>query len=269
MRTPRVGEVICMAPQMFGPFHIGVALGGGAAAVILAKIVSRGADRSEGCSSQNGSANIGLYRLLFVCGLVMAASEVWKQLFYYRVVYHAFNWWYFPFQLCSVPMYLCLALPALKERGRTVVCTFLWSFTFLGTAAALIYPQDMLRPYTALTAHAFGWHLLLVFISFVCFFGRLAGDRARDFGGAVLLFLGLAGVATAVNVIGEHAGTILGTYPNMFYISPYHLSDQPGFHGASQVIGIWPAIAVYLAGIVGIAAVLHGIYAKTWRFRVK
>ncbi|MBQ1514678.1 MAG: hypothetical protein IIZ51_02380, partial [Lachnospiraceae bacterium] len=91
-----------MAPQMFGAFHIVTALGGGALAVILAKIVSRRPADT-------------LYRVLFVCGIVMACSEIWKQVFYYRMVFHAFNWWYFPFQLCSVPMYLCLALPALKE----------------------------------------------------------------------------------------------------------------------------------------------------------
>ena len=239
-----------MAPQMFGPFHIAAALGGGALAVILAKIVSRRPADT-------------LYRVLFVCGIVMACSEIWKQVFYYRVVYHAFNWWYFPFQLCSVPMYLCLALPALKERGRAAVCTFLWGFTFLGAAAALIYPQDMLRPYAALTAHAFGWHLLLVFISFLCFFGGLAGRRGRDFGATVVLFFALALGATVVNVIGERLGTIPGTYPNMFYISPYHLSDQPGFRGASEAIGIVPSLAVYLGCIVGIAGVLQLIYMKT------
>ena len=239
-----------MAPQMFGAFHIATALGGGALAVILAKIVSRRPADT-------------LYRVLFVCGIVMACSEIWKQVFYYHMVFHAFNWWYFPFQLCSVPMYLCLALPALKERGKTAVCTFLWSFTFLGAAAALIYPQDMLRPYAALTVHAFAWHLLLVFISFLCFFGGLAGRNGRWFGGAVLLFFALALGATAVNVIGERAGTIPGTYPNMFYISPYHLSDQPGFRGASAVIGIGPSLAVYLGCIIAIAGVLHLVYMKT------
>ncbi|MBR0401095.1 MAG: hypothetical protein IJH73_01095, partial [Lachnospiraceae bacterium] len=106
-------------------------------------------------------------------------------------------------------------------------------------------------------------HLLLVFISFLCFFGGLAGRNGRWFGGAVLLFFALALGATAVNVIGERAGPIPGTYPNMVYISPYHLSDQPGFRGASAAIGIGPSLAVYLGCIIAIAGVLHLVYMKT------
>ena len=49
-------------------------------------------------------------RFLFYTGLVMAASEIWKQWTLTFVLGGgSYNWWYFPFQLCSVPMYLSFA----------------------------------------------------------------------------------------------------------------------------------------------------------------
>ena len=55
-------------------------------------------------------------RFFFICGMIMFLSELWKQ---YCITFiineHRYNWWYFPFQLCSIPMYLCLMLPFAPE----------------------------------------------------------------------------------------------------------------------------------------------------------
>lgn len=52
----------------------------------------------------------------FTCGILMAASEIWKQLTLTFLINHgAYDWWYFPFQLCSIPMYICLILPVISK----------------------------------------------------------------------------------------------------------------------------------------------------------
>lgn len=51
--------------------------------------------------------------LLFAAGVLLALSEVYKQIFRLELIDETFNVWYFPFQLCSMPMYLCLLLPFL------------------------------------------------------------------------------------------------------------------------------------------------------------
>lgn len=55
-------------------------------------------------------------RVLFTCGLILSAAELYKQGFLYYIVNGGqYDWWYFPFQLCSIPMYLCLLLPLLNR----------------------------------------------------------------------------------------------------------------------------------------------------------
>lgn len=55
--------------------------------------------------------------ILFSCGVFLALMELYKQAFLYAIEFHGhFDWWYFPFQLCSVPMYICLAAPLLHSE---------------------------------------------------------------------------------------------------------------------------------------------------------
>lgn len=66
----------------------------------------------------------------FTCGILMAASEIWKQLTLTFLINHgAYDWWYFPFQLCSIPMYICLILPVISSqkypRLHQILLTFL------------------------------------------------------------------------------------------------------------------------------------------------
>ena len=80
-------------------FHLLLSLAGIACAVLAAMFL---ADRK----------NLRPENVLFSCGLLLAFFELYKQGFLYFVVNgRCYNWWYFPFQLCSIPMYLCLAYP--------------------------------------------------------------------------------------------------------------------------------------------------------------
>ena len=65
----------------------------------------------------------------------------------------------FLFQLCSVPMYLCLLLPLLQTawHGRIARAfyTFLQDYGLLGGVMALAEPSGLMHPYWTLTLHGF------------------------------------------------------------------------------------------------------------------
>ena len=110
------------APSPYSAFHLGLTAAGLLTAFLLARRLSR---------TQRP------VKLLFICGLLLALSEVYKQLFRYYIVNGGhYDWWYFPFQLCSVPMYLCLLLPLLQTawHGRIARAfyTFLQDYGLLG-----------------------------------------------------------------------------------------------------------------------------------------
>lgn len=157
--------------------------------------------------------------ILFTVGLFLTISEVFKQLFYFFVIEdNAYSWGDFPFQLCSVPMYLCLIAPWLKpgkvQRG---MYSFMVLYNLLGGAISFAEPSGLLLDHWFLTLHALVWHMLLVFIGlFICFSGR-GGNRRSDYWPATWTFIALCGVAFGLNCFVQFG---LGEHMNMFFVGP-------------------------------------------------
>ena len=150
-------------PKPYSFFHIALSLTGIAFAVCLAACLNR----------RGGSVS----RRLFFAGLILAVSELYKQLFLTLAAHPGvYDWWYFPFQLCSVPMYLCLLLPFLPESKRGALYAFLQDFSLLGGFLALAEPSGLMHPYVTLTLHGFFWHFGLIFIGCSVF---LSGKTER------------------------------------------------------------------------------------------
>ena len=50
-------------------------------------------------------------KLLFLTGIFLLVIEIYKELFYFYIVNNGhYDWSTFPFQLCDIPMYICLII---------------------------------------------------------------------------------------------------------------------------------------------------------------
>ena len=185
--------------------------------------------------------------ILFSVGFVLAASEVFKQFFYYfAIMDNYYSWGDFPFQLCSVPMYLCLIAPWLKpgklQRG---MYSFMVLFNLLGGAISFTEPSGLLHEYWFLTCHALIWHTLLVFIGlFLCFSGR-GGNQKGDYAGAVGTFLVLCTIAFFLNLTVQQ---LCDSHMNMFFVGP---GDSPiiVFKQFSQWFGWYINTPIYIFAV--------------------
>ena len=243
------------APQLFSGFHIAASLLAAALAVVAALLVSRRAVSEK-----------RVRKVLAFTGWVLLFLEVYKQLFlYYTVNGQAFDFWYFPFQLCSVPMYLCIFLPLFKKRSRATLMTFMGGYTFVSAAAALIYPEDILRPYIALTAHGFIWHGILLFISLLIYITGCADSDLRGQGRAAVLFLILCMIAVNINIVAEPVmPAIRAAHPAvshdwaaMFYLNPFHISPQPVIGSIQKTAGIPAGLALYIIAIIIVSSLVN------------
>ena len=230
-------------PRPYSAFHLCLTAAGGLTAFLLARHLSR--------------AHAGQAAVLPVCGIILAVSEIYKQLFLYYIVNGgSFDWWYFPFQLCSVPMYLCLLLPLTKKAGLTrtsqAFLTFIQDYGFLGGVMALAEPSGLMHPYWTLTLHGLLWHLLLLFMGFFCAQSGLGGRSRARFLYALPLFLFCCAAATAVNILSHPYGNA-----DMFYISPYYPNGQAVFHQIALAVGTLPGNLLYLLSIILGAAIIH------------
>ena len=190
-------------------------------------------------------------RLFFLCGLLMLGSEIWKQLtLTFQLGRGQYNWWYFPFQLCSIPMYILLVYPWIRrERIRHVLLTFLMCYSLLGGIAVFADTSGLHYSLPSLTLHSYLWHILLILLGIfsgtVCI--KSFGNRSalRAFAGSTGLYLLCCLAAEIMNLSFDRLGTI-----NMFYINPDYRMQQIIFHNLSFLIGNLPAIFLYIAATI-------------------
>ncbi len=194
-------------------------------------------------------------KILLIIGLTLLIMEIWKQFYLYFVYYdHHYNVWYFPFQLCSTPMYLCIIRYFVNDKIRVKIDTYLKDYSMLGGVMALIVHDGFTYPdYPLLTAHGYLWHVLLITISVLIFINY--HSQTSKFTQGLYVFIPACIIATILNVLLHPYGNA-----DMFYISPYHISTQPVIKDIEKVIGILPGHLLYLAAVAFGAFIVHLIY---------
>ena len=234
---------------LFDGFHIFAVL-----LSVLAAVICAGRAARFVVASDKASRDERLIRILQVTGFALAAMEIFKQLYlHFSSGGGSYDWWYFPFQLCSVPMYLCILLPYAGQKLRSAFLTFMGGYTFVSAAAALIYPEDILNAAPVLTAHGFIWHAVLLFISLLILMTGAADPSVGVIARAALLFAGLSVVAVIINVLTGpvmRAGSAAHSYAAMFYLDPYHISAQPVISSIQETAGIPAGLLVYFLSII-------------------
>lgn len=240
-------------PKPYGLFHIVMLVCGIPLTILLAWKLRNKKEHSY-------------HRILFAAAVMLLIAEVYKQLFHFYIIDNkSYDWWIFPFQLCSLPMYLCLLLPFIKKsRWLIPLETFLMDFNLLGGLMALFVPDGLMHPYITLTMHAFLWHFLLLFIGFFIGFSKHGDTSLSGFLKTLPILFFCIGIATLLNVAFHPYGDI-----NMFYISPYTMTTQPVFSQIMQHTGILFGNLIYIFAMCIAALLIHLLRAMLRQTREK
>ena len=195
-------------------------------------------------------------RVLFVMSLLLLFLELAKQ---YGILMMEgrgqYNVWYFPFQLCSMPIYLGILnyrfpSPALR--------TFIRDFGFMGGVASLIVHRGLIHPgYPLLTLHGFVWHILLAGIAIYLTHAQACEESRGIFRKEAGIFFLAAFLAEGINVLLHPYGDC-----DMFYISPYHNSTQIVFCDLERITGRPLGILLYLLTVLFGAFLVHEGFRK-------
>ena len=202
-------------------------------------------------------------KTMLAFGIFFLVMEAAKQFYLYFGVFGEYNVWYFPFQLCSMPIYLCI-LYGLTGRGGTPFLTLLMDYGMLGGALSLIYHEGFtFAGHPLLTAHGYIWHTAMVILSILIFSSSIKQSHSaapevlsfKSYCRASALFLALAACAFVIDIALHPFGDC-----DMFYISPFHNSSQPVFGDVDAAIGKPAGIIIYLAAVIVGAGIVHTVY---------
>ena len=197
---------------------------------------------------------------LGIVGGILTISEIIKILFNTFIINGGnFAWWVFPFQLCSIPMYLCLICAFVKnEKFNSYLYEFMFGISLLTAFLTLAEPSGLHKDYIFLTWHSYIWHLTLIFIGLYLYFSKRACINKYGFLKAMAVFGVVATIAFILNLSIKQPGF------NAFYMSPYVPSQIVVFDK------IWLSAGWFvsnLAYVVAILAACAGVYYLAYLFR--
>lgn len=175
------------------------------------------------------------YTILTI-GILLILFETMKQLIY------SFNWnantqtsswnyqWYaFPFQFCSTPMYIMLAAGLSKKNlFRESLYAYLGTFALFGGLSVMFYPGDVFCSTIFINIQTMFWHGSMVVVGILLWVTNSIQIKQKTLIKASCVFAVMLAIAMALNYIWKFAGGLeTGQTFNMFYISPFDNCTLP------------------------------------------
>lgn len=203
-------------------------------------------------------------RITLICWIIMVVLELYKQFFYafhYVDDKYTYNWYYFPFQLCSTPLYVLPFVAFMKDsKLRDYFSSFISTFAFFGGLVVFVYPNDVFNtPQVGIHIQTMVHHgLQLVLGIYIAVYNRKKLD-IKYFLKSIPVFVACLVLAVLLNEI-VHGALVNAGIDNdfsMFYVSPYVANHLPILSVVYQAVDWIIFLLAYTVGFCVAAILMH------------
>ncbi len=243
-------------PQMYGWFHILWLVLVVAATVVLCR-----------CFREN--AHKYAPRIVLIISVVVALLEIYKQINYTFEVNDAglittdYQWYAFPFQFCSMPMYVGL-LTALFRKGKIhdALYAFLATYAVFAGVCVMLYPADVFISVIGINIQTMVCHGAMIVVGTYLLYTDYVKVEHRTVFRAIPVFAVAVAIAAVMNEIAHRSGLLERETFNMFFISPYCAPSLPVYSLVQQVVPFPWCLVIYIS-VFSLAAYLILLLAMT------
>ena len=198
--------------------------------------------------------------VLTVVAIVVTVLEIYKQInysFQYSDgIKFDFQWYAFPWQFCSMPMYVGL-LASIIRKGKVhdSLCAFLATYSVFAGLSVMAYPNTVFIDTLGVDIQTMVCHGTMIVVGvYLLYSGKVKAELKT-----ILKALPVFGVAVAMaaimNEIAHLSGLLETETFNMFFISPYCEPSLPVYSLVQNVVPFPLCLVIYIIGFT-IAATL-------------
>lgn len=248
-RLLEIFETKMEIPKQFGWFHLmfwGITI---ASAVLL-------------CVTDKNKDPDRARRVVLIMSIITIVLEIYKQtVFTFSVtdgkIVADFAWYVFPFQFCSMPMYIGL-LAGLTRRGRLhdACCAFLATYSLFAGLCVMIYPGDVFCGLLGINIQTMIWHGSMVSIGAYLLYSGHVKLRHKTILGAIAVFAACIVCAMILNEVVYYTVPLDGDTFNMFYISRHFPGTLPVYSSVQKVVPYPFCVIIYIAAFSVVAYVI-------------
>lgn len=158
--------------------------------------------------------------ILLTISIICFVLEIYKQInFSYNHGNWTYQWYAFPFQLCSTPFYVAFIAAFLKpSKFREYLYSFLGLYALFAGIGVMIVPGDVFTPTIGIDIQTMVHHGSQVVLGVYLLSSGRAKVSYKTLLKGSAVFSVLVGIALILNIIAHQF--VSGTF-NMFFIGPY------------------------------------------------
>ena len=185
--------------------------------------------------------------------ILVAVLEIYKQInfsfSYSDGISFDYQWYAFPFQFCSTPMYIGF-LAGLTKKGKVhdAACAYLATYAMFAGFCVMFYPATVFIDTIGINVQTMVCHGSMIWIGIYLLATGHVKIEHKTILRAIPVFICLVGMAALMNEIAYRVGLLETETFDMFFISPYGTPSLPVY---SMVQGALPfpwCLVVYILG---------------------
>lgn len=235
-------------PLPYSPFHIFFVL----ASIIAGFAISHRVDHDAAF----------IRRFLLHTSLLIIVLEIYKQInFSFRVeggnIVFDYQWYAFPFQFCSTPMYIGLIAAVTKREAlHRRLCAYLASYSLFAGISVMAYPVSVFTDTVGINVQTMVWHGGMIAMGIVLLRTDYVRASLRTVLEALPVFLVLVSAAAGMNEIAHQSGLLERETFNMFFISPYCEPSLPVYSLVQPLVPYPVSVLIYIVGFTAAAGIV-------------
>lgn len=208
-------------PEMYGWFHIMFLI-----ILLLSILIIK--------FKFNKLNNKKIKKILLIYSIVCLLLEVYKQInfsFNYNLIdtWWEFQWYAFPFQFCSTPMYVALIASLTKNKRIENACyVFLSTYGLIAGIAVMLYPSTVFINTIGINIQTMIHHSSMVFIGALLLINNKIKYTFKSLISGMIVFTICVLIALYIDISTYYLSIDNGL--KMFFISPFHESSLPIFN---------------------------------------
>ncbi len=227
-------------PEMYGWFHLlffALSIIGG---VLL-------------CRFRKGDQEQFARKWLLITAIVALVLEVYKQINYTfsydgSVIAGDYQWYAFPFQFCSTPMYISLIAALVKNKKiHNALCAYLATFALFAGLCVMFYPPQVFISTIGINIQTMICHGFMISMGIYLLGSGYVTAEHKTIWKATAVFAVCIAIACVMNEVAYFGGLLETETFNMFYISPHCEPSLPVYSLVQQVVPFPWCLIIYIA----------------------
>ena len=189
-------------------------------------------------------------KVVLAVAITVIILEIYKQInysfSYENGISFDYQWYIFPWQFCSTPMYVGLLAGIIKKgKIHDALCAYLATYAMFAGLCVMIYPNDIYTSTVGINIQTSVCHGTMISIAVYLLYSGHIKIQHKTILKAMSVFACAMGIAMILNEIAYKSG-LQETF-NMFYISPYYDGTLPVYSSVQAVVPFPFCTVIYFA----------------------